>query len=503
MWAVRMTAKHVPTTRKPFCTKSPYWLQDKELRWKGLVMASINRRKFLQTTGAVATAAAVPITASAGTASAGRCKRILVLGAGLAGLSSAYQLMKAGYDVTVLEAQDRPGGRVLTVREPFQKGGHAEMGAIRIFDTHEYTNRYVKHFGLELVPYDAGQRSFFIEGQRFLAPPAGQPWPIKGMTAAERANPFGFFHQYIESGFEKLGDVHAPNWPAGFASTNELDGLTFAQYMRKQGASQGWVDWFFAQEGQLGRINALAVFAEELVASGSKVTSIKGGNDKLPKAFATALGGRIKYRSQVVRIASKHQGVRVTYRDRSGQREIEADRVVCAMPFPPLRKVKLSAGFSDSKLDAIHGLKYVPAARIYFQTKSRFWTQDPLGPLGGLNLVASDQPTGRIWNTSSQQQDSKLGMIHAYMLDTDAIDYASRGEYRRIETKREQFTDLLPGFKGQELAVASKVWQDDPWPAVSPAGSSRATCTGCSRRCGGRRAACTSPASIPRCGSPG
>jgi monoamine oxidase len=60
-------------------------------------------------------------------------RRVVVLGAGLAGLGAAYNLMCHGYDVIVLEAQGRPGGRVETVRDGFRRGGHAEMGAIRVF----------------------------------------------------------------------------------------------------------------------------------------------------------------------------------------------------------------------------------------------------------------------------------------------------------------------------------------------------------------------------------
>lgn len=402
-----------------------------------------------------------PLGAATGVARAGGPrKRVVVLGAGLAGLSSAYALSRAGYDVKLLEAQERPGGRVLTVREGFARGGHAEMGAVRIYDTHEWTHRYVQHFGLELAPFDSGQRAYFLEGKRFLAPTPGQPWPIAGMTPAERADPFSFFGQYILSGFEGLGDVHSPLWPAGFPSTAELDRLTFTEYMRSQGASKGWISWFFAQEGQLGRLNALALFAEEHVASGGGMTSIRGGNDQLPNAFAKALGSRIKYRSHVVRIATRPRGVVVNYRDRTGQHQLEADRVICALPFAPLRRVNLDGCFSASKMAAIHRLKYLAAARCYFQTKSHFWTKEPIG---GLNLVGTDIATGRIWNTSSHQADPKLGMIHSYMIDSDAIDFARRSQRGRIEQKRREFEKLLPGFKGQEVAVATKTWQEDPW----------------------------------------
>jgi monoamine oxidase len=229
---------------------------------------------------------------------------VVVLGAGLAGLSAAYNLMKNGYDVIVLEAQGRPGGRVYTVRDGFHKGGFAEMGALRIFENHTYTNKYVKTFGLQLMPYnDLGSRAFYLEGRRFLQPAAGQPWPLSGMPPGERADPFAFFPHYLLSGFDKLGDLFDPDWPVAFPLALELDRVTFGEYIQDQGASDSWLDWFCAQEGNIRRINAAAGFAVEAISGGNVVQGIAGSNDHLPQAFATALGSRIKYHSPVVRIA--------------------------------------------------------------------------------------------------------------------------------------------------------------------------------------------------------
>jgi monoamine oxidase len=95
-------------------------------------------------------------------------KKVLVVGAGLAGLVAAYELTQAGHDVTVLEAQLRPGGRVQTVREPFSDGLYTEAGAARIPDNHDLTLHYAKHFGLTLVPFFPNNlaRVFRIGGKR-------------------------------------------------------------------------------------------------------------------------------------------------------------------------------------------------------------------------------------------------------------------------------------------------------------------------------------------------
>jgi monoamine oxidase len=428
---------------------------------------SLDRRRFLQTLAAIS-AAPLASWASAPAARAdddekhGGGRRVVVLGAGLAGLGAAYNLMRHGYDVIVLEAQDRPGGRVETVRDGFRRGGHAEMGAIRIFDSHEYTLRYVREFGLELTPYDTGTRAFHMEGKRFLAPPPGTPWPLDGLSADEQPDPAARFGDYLGSGFAKLGDVFDPGWPGAFPSALELDGTTMAGHMQSQGASETWQDWFFAQEGRIARANAAAGFAVESLTTGTMIGSIRGGNDRLPYALAAALGHRLRYRTEVVRIAQGRGHVTVGYRDRTGRHEIRADRCVCALPFAPLRRVSIDTPFSAQKMAAIHKLQYMAAARCYFQTRSRFWEHDPLGPLGGLNLVGTDTMAGRVWNTSSQQADPRLGMVHSYMFDTEALEFASHG-YRRVAAMRKLMRQLLPGIRGQLVGVAHKAWQEDPW----------------------------------------
>ena len=416
---------------------------------------SLDRRRFLQGLAALSVAPLAPLANTYG----GR--RVVVLGAGLAGLGAAYNLMRHGYDVTVLEAQDRPGGRVQTVREGLRRGGHAELGAIRIFDSHEHTLRYAHEFGLAVTPYDTGARAFHMQGKRFL-PPAAGPWPLDGFNAGEKPDPVARFGDYLGSGFAKLGDVHDPGWPGTFPSALELDRTTMAGHMQGQGASPTWSDWFFAQEGRIARANAAAGFAVESLTTGTMIGSIRGGNDRLPKALAAALGHRVRYRSEVVRIAQSKGQVTIGFRDRGRLHEIRADRCVCAMPFAPLRRVSIATPFSPQKMAAIHQLRYMAAARCYFQTESRFWQRDPLGPLGGLNLVGTDTMAGRVWNTSSQQADPRLGMVHAYMFDTEALEFAGHG-HRRAVAMRRLMRDLLPGIRGQIVGVVHKAWQEDPW----------------------------------------
>jgi monoamine oxidase len=118
----------------------------------------MRRRNFLKQTAVAAVAlTASPLNApSSDQRSLGRrgaAKRVLVVGAGLAGLSAAYELTQLGHDVTILEARTRPGGRVHTLRDPFPEGLYAEAGASRVPNHHHFTLRYAELFRLPLEPF--------------------------------------------------------------------------------------------------------------------------------------------------------------------------------------------------------------------------------------------------------------------------------------------------------------------------------------------------------------
>ena len=116
---------------------------------------ALNRRQFLRRTAVAVAAAGLsrPQLSGAVRILTAPARKVLILGAGMAGLVAAYELSKAGHDVTILEARMRPGGRVHTLREPFADGLYAEAGAARIHDSHALTLRYVKEFALPLEPF--------------------------------------------------------------------------------------------------------------------------------------------------------------------------------------------------------------------------------------------------------------------------------------------------------------------------------------------------------------
>lgn len=430
------------------------------------MMNTVDRRTFLKLLSMAGGLSLVDRTAVAGGQRQSSGKKVIVLGGGLAGLAAAFTLTSQNYDVIVLEAQERPGGRVQTVRDPFVGGGYAEAGAVRIPNNHRWTMKYVKMLGLEskLAAYEheQGLALWYLQGKRFTTPKG--EWPLDGLTDKERPNPFAMLAEYWGAGIAAMGDPSRNGFPT--KSALALDPLTLEEYFKKNGASDTWVRLVTAAEGDGRRLNALAVTAEEALPNDGKwalTYGLVGGNDQLPKALAAKLGDRVRYKTAVLRLAQDGRGVAVTVRDATGQHQLRADHCVCALPFPLLRDIEIAPAFSAKKMEAIAKYQLAPAARAYFQTKTQFWRSDPLGRLGGLKLGGTDTPAERVWNTSALQPDKQRGMLHAYMIDRQAEAYRALPEGDRIGTMQQTIARFLPDLPRQVEATWSKVWHEDPW----------------------------------------
>src|SRR5947208_16029481 len=130
-------------------------------------MSLIERRQVLKRSAL--TAAGLTLSRSQALAFASVApKKIIIIGAGMAGLSAGYELTQLGHDVTILEARARPGGRVHTLREPFSDGLHAEAGALFIPNNHHLTLKYANLFKLTLQPSPplAAASLFYVRGRR-------------------------------------------------------------------------------------------------------------------------------------------------------------------------------------------------------------------------------------------------------------------------------------------------------------------------------------------------
>jgi len=166
-------------------------------------------------------------------------RRIVIIGAGLAGLVAAYALEAAGHDVVVLEATDRPGGRVQTLRTGFSEGLHAEAGAAFVPGAHSLTVGYALQFGLGLVLRGKqGRSTNFLRGWR-VDDQLRSKWPVDLKPDERATGPAEWVTRYIQPALNLVlsESPREAGWPP--PSLQHLDAQSFAQFLASAGASPG------------------------------------------------------------------------------------------------------------------------------------------------------------------------------------------------------------------------------------------------------------------------
>lgn len=404
---------------------------------------------------------------------------VLVLGAGLAGLAAAYELEQAGYDVTVLEARTRPGGRALTLRSPFAEGLHAEAGAKFVRDNHDLAIAYADAFDLKLTSANASKfassrsalyhlRGSWIhaEGGKLLNE-AGQPacWPLELAATEQGGVPLSLMVQYaapILADSDLFGDPSEDGWPS--AKLKALyDGLTFEQFLRQRGASEAAISLMrltyisLAGEG-IESLNALWALRELYFSREAKDTLVfSNGVSSLPEAFATRLAGGIRYGAPVVRIEQRDDRVYATYRSAGELRTVEAEYAICALPFSVLRTIEVVPPFSEGKRKAVAELPYAAATGVCLQMRTRFWEASGLP-----GQAMTDLPITLVLDMTFHQPGTR-GILMSLTGGHQARAFAALGEDERQASVLNQMEQIYPGIREHYEGGASYAWELDPW----------------------------------------
>jgi monoamine oxidase len=395
-------------------------------------------------------------------------KKIVIIGAGMAGLSCGYELKQKGYDVVILEAKNRPGGRVYTLREPFKENQYAEAGAVFIIPSEIRALKYIEKFAIPLskFPKDDFLSFYFFRGQKFLKNPETKfNWPADmGLKEDEKGlSPSHLIFKYVSSALEEIGDVTKPSWPP--ENLRKYDSMTFAQFLREAGASDPAIQtmrlgYFDLWGNGIDQTSALWVLRDMTFLSNRGDTyTIRGGNDQLPKAFAKILKDNIWYESPVKKIEQDAQGVRVIYSDSSGnQKTLSADYAVITIPFSVLKNIPFNPPLPVEKQYAIENLAYTPVTRFCVQTKGNILKK------AGLNQVAyTDIPTLNWIRNVTFNQPGNLEIFETYMTGVQARRMDAMPEREETQILLSDSEKLIPGIKKQVERTAIYSWGQDPW----------------------------------------
>jgi len=425
------------------------------------------RRGFLLACASTWTGSCAPPPAAvspnnAGSPGTARKPSVAVVGAGLSGLAVAHSLTQLGYDVRVLEATQRAGGRILTIRSPFADGQYVEAGAAHVVnDPALLALCQSMEIQLEQWAPQRGLSRITLLGRQRSARTADTPEPSRHPLSAEeqQLGDRGRMHRYFAEAetFDPTAPLPKSLW--------HLDELSGAALLRQRGASPGFVS---SMDGMLGvgdtgleGMSALSMLQEwasilreiELGGNGRVV----GGCEQLPAAIARKLGARIWFGAEVRGVRQREHAVQVAFRDSRGEQSITVDHAVLAIPPPLLRRLSVSPALPADKSRAIAEIALENVTRAWAQTDRRFWLER-----GESGRVDSDSVLGPVRDESDGMAGSS-GLLGLYVRRAEARRLADLNDEARRQATLEFLELAQPGVKRYLVATASKCWSNDPF----------------------------------------
>jgi monoamine oxidase len=460
---------------------------------------SLSRRAFLERLGAVggysavylgmeamgllnAPAAAEPFALPQGS---GRGRKVVILGAGIAGLVSAYELGRVGWEVTVLEARDRIGGRVWTVRGgdrivqtgrsdqicTFSDGLYLNAGAARIPHQHHVILGYARALGVPMeimVNSNRAARSEFngrvitnrqltydVRGRfiELLAKAVDRGALDRELSGGDKNAMRQFLNFYGSLG---EGGAYTPDGRSGFdplpggyrEAGRPISGMSLA-------------DIFALGPG----VGLPAVF-EDIFDMQAPMFQPVGGMDRIAYAIYEQVRPKVRLNSPITAIRRRGEGVRILHGP--GDRAFDADYCICTLPLNLLGRIP--ADFSPAKQAAIRDNPYLASTKVAFESP-RFWQEE--GIYGG--LAWTDRPNENIFYPSDNWHSDKGVLVTAYASGwtgpNHPAEFAAMSHEERIRVCRASVEALHPGKSALLAKPVTVSWPLTPWSeGVGPVG---------------------------------
>lgn len=421
----------------------------------------------------------------------GQGSHVAILGAGIAGLTAAYELERAGFLVTLIEARDRVGGRAWTVRDGdrielngeetqtarFSDGIYFNAGPARIPSFHQGLIGYAKKFGVPLEVEVNSSRSAYVmgaDGKRLrmrtaindmrghiaelLAKAIGQGSLDRTISLADKEKLLPFLRAYGDLGpdFAFRGTERS-----GFAAAPGA-GVTFAAR-----GSAVPIEQLLANQ-QL----PMTLFEDNLYMQATMFEPV-GGMDRIHAGFDRHLRRPAIRGAEVTRIRHRPRGVEVVYRDSSSGvvTTVAADYMICTIPFPVLTKI--DTDFSAGLKRTIASVVYDHSNKVAFESP-RFWEREQI--YGGISFVGG--PTTLVWYPSAGLHSERGMILGCYCSGTVAAEFAKRPIADQIDFSRGVIDTLHPGHGADLVNGLAVNWSKvpyslGPWPAWNAAANGR------------------------------
>ncbi|MBI3403125.1 MAG: FAD-dependent oxidoreductase [Acidobacteria bacterium] len=376
---------------------------------------------------------------------------VLVAGAGLAGLAAARDLTARGASVTVVDAHDRVGGRVWTVRDGFAQDQYAEGGGDMIDEAQHEIRALAGELGLTLSRMLRGGFGYV----RLDA--AGRPRIVRRSAARGWARLAGALdgcvHPYRLA--EQRWDSPIVSAIARRSVASWLDEVKADAELRA--TATGLRGFFLADPEELSLLALVDQFAT--TDAWGALFRVDGGNDRIATTLAAPLGDRLHLNTEVVAVSHRGRTVRVTVKNgKNGraQSQMTCDYVLFALPATTLRRIPIEPSLPSQQHDAIARLRYGRATRTLLQFSRRFWRAP-----GRPAAFGSPLPFGAVWD-GNEKQRGRAGILS--LLAGGGASEATQSLVAKAGPHALAQSLEWLGSRGADLLTAKHiVWEQDPF----------------------------------------
>lgn len=349
-------------------------------------------------------------------------KKVVIGGAGITGLCCGYELMKAGFDVTILEAAGRYGGHVLTDSSGLSDGLYADFGADHITRPgYERFFAYAEEFSIPILPYPNAEGSPLPYNDHDLRRIGGKFYTNSMLADRRTLVSLGFNSrevQFLSSHpwYELQGFYLQPYvsrvkdaWHPLGSGLDELDDIPVTELYRRDGASETAIRYLGGEHSSalywIWRLAAMK--SRGIPLSEGEVFRLKGGNEQLPMAFARSLGSRVKLAHPITAIEHGPDGVTVRYREYGydQSKAMAADYFVNAISLTVFRNIPLTPPLTTAKQYVVDNLTYTSHPFYVFEASSKFWLDDGLK---SINMEFDHPDIDSIWEVPSEVETTRV-----------------------------------------------------------------------------------------------
>lgn len=329
-------------------------------------------------------------------------KRVAVIGAGLAGLTAAYHLRRAGNDVTVIETQPRVGGRALSLQAGLSEGLIAQAGAARFLGSFHRVSHFAREFGLTMLPF---------------YPRQGRVVGLRNATRSTDCTPRQ----------DELWGYDAPTTPPPAAPLLRRLADQVARLLRR-----------------LVERTPSATFR------------LRGGTQVLAECLAIASGADLMLETTVNRISHHAGAIQVCYTTPRGNDNGTWDYVVCATPLSIIRDLDISPPLPNEKRELSTVIPFHSAVRVFVEMRRPYWRD------AGLNGFAVTDTVGEVWDAHFDTPGGPALLV-CYAKDELADRLAALDEPGRIRYVVAELERVFPGASSEFVRGTSFSWKEQPW----------------------------------------